>query len=131
MERWASLLVIAVLVAMRCAWSGEGEVPVSNVAGKKMIRASEELAQFWGTGGMAKADLPGKIEALQEAGESFKKWRELGYDSHPVIADPLFVDPAGGDYRLRADSPALTLGFKPIPQERIGPAGQRERESTK
>jgi len=68
MKRWAILLVIALLVPMRSAWSGEGEAPASNVAGKKMIRASEELAQFWGAGSMAKADLPAKIAALQEAG---------------------------------------------------------------
>ncbi len=37
-----------------------------------------------------------------------------------VDQDPLFVDAARGDYRLRPDSPALALGFKPIPLERIG-----------
>lgn len=30
------------------------------------------------------------------------------------IADPLFTDPESGDFTLRTDSPALTLGFKPI-----------------
>src|SRR5690606_5801781 len=34
--------------------------------------------------------------------------------------DPKFVDPDQGDYRLREDSPAWTLGFQPIPRERIG-----------
>jgi hypothetical protein len=33
----------------------------------------------------------------------------------------LFADGAGGDYRLRPDSPAYSLGFQPIPVERIGP----------
>jgi hypothetical protein len=53
-------------------------------------------------------------------GESLEKWRELGFDSHSVIADPLFVDPEKGDFRLKPDSPALKVGFKPIPVERIG-----------
>lgn len=42
---------------------------------------------------------------------SLEEWQALGYDRHSVFADPLFVDPDGGDYRLRADSPALKLGF--------------------
>jgi len=42
------------------------------------------------------------------------------YDAHSVLADPLFVDAAGGDYRLKPDSPALALGFQPIPIEQIG-----------
>jgi len=52
--------------------------------------------------------------------ESFAKWRELGYEAHSIVADPLFVDPSKDDYRLRPDSPALKLGFKPIPVEKIG-----------
>jgi len=52
--------------------------------------------------------------------ESFAKWQELGYEAHSILADPLFVDPANDDYRLRPESPAFKLGFKPIPVERIG-----------
>ena len=36
-------------------------------------------------------------------------------------ADPMFVDPANDDYRLRANSPALKLGFQPIDLSKIGP----------
>jgi hypothetical protein len=43
---------------------------------------------------------------------SFDEWRGMGYDRHSVFADPLFVDPADGDYRCRPDSPALRLGFQ-------------------
>lgn len=42
------------------------------------------------------------------------------YDVHSIIADPLFVDLAGGDYRLQATSPAHKLGFQPIDISRIG-----------
>lgn len=34
--------------------------------------------------------------------------------------DPHFVDAAGGDFRLREDSPAFELGFQRIPCEKIG-----------
>jgi hypothetical protein len=37
-----------------------------------------------------------------------------------VDIDPLFVDPAGGDFRFKKDSPAYERGFKPIPFEKIG-----------
>ena len=51
---------------------------------------------------------------------SLDGWRKAGYDAHSLVADPLFVDPAHDDYRLRPDSPALKLGFKPIPVGKIG-----------
>jgi hypothetical protein len=35
-------------------------------------------------------------------------------------ADLLFVDAAKGDFRLKDDSPAYKIGFKPIPFEKIG-----------
>ena len=37
------------------------------------------------------------------------------------MADPKFVDADHDNYRLKADSPALQLGFKPIPMDKIGP----------
>ena len=37
------------------------------------------------------------------------------------MADPLFVDPSKDDYRLKPESPAMKLGFKPIPVQKIGP----------
>lgn len=47
-------------------------------------------------------------------------WQEQGHDVHSVVADPQFVAPEQGDYRLKATSPALKLGFKPIAVEKIG-----------
>jgi len=52
--------------------------------------------------------------------ESWAAWQKLGYDAHSVVADPMFVDAERGDYRLRKGSPALKLGFKPIPFAKIG-----------
>jgi parallel beta-helix repeat protein len=51
---------------------------------------------------------------------SVREWQAMGFDRNSVFTDPLFVDPAHEDYRLQAGSPALSLGFVPIPFERIG-----------
>ena len=37
-----------------------------------------------------------------------------------VLEDPGLADPAGGDFRLPADSPAWKAGFRPIPFDKIG-----------
>jgi len=50
----------------------------------------------------------------------FAAWQKLGFDVHSVIADPRFIDLAQDDYRLEDDSPAFSLGFVPIPLEKIG-----------
>lgn len=53
-------------------------------------------------------------------GDYWAAWRKLGFDAHSVIADPRFVDPRHDDYRLQPDSPALKLGFRPLPVSRMG-----------
>ena len=47
--------------------------------------------------------------------------RREGCEMHSRIADPMFVDPAKDDYRLKPESPALELGFQPIDIGQIGP----------
>ena len=37
-----------------------------------------------------------------------------------IIADPLFVDPASGDYRVREDSPARKLGITGVDARDFG-----------
>jgi len=49
-----------------------------------------------------------------------EEWQRLGFDQGSLVGDPLFVDPSKDDYRLQPDSPALKLGFIPIPVEKIG-----------
>ena len=51
--------------------------------------------------------------------------RENGLDRHSIVGDPLFVDAAGDDYRLRPESPAFELGFKAIDTSRVGRRGWR------
>ena len=47
-------------------------------------------------------------------------WRAAGQDVHSVVADPLFRDFAGHDYRLKPESPAWKLGFKELPYSEMG-----------
>jgi len=55
------------------------------------------------------------------AGVTFEEWQKKGQDVHSLIADPLFVDPSHGDFRLKPGSPALGLGIKPIDVSTAGP----------
>lgn len=43
-----------------------------------------------------------------------------GVDRHSQAVDPLFVDPLRGDFRLKANSPALKLGFVPFDVSKVG-----------
>ena len=56
-----------------------------------------------------------------EPDASLDRMREHGLDLNSVVADPMFLDPENGDFRLHPDSPALKMGFEQIPQDRIGP----------
>ena len=51
---------------------------------------------------------------------SLDEWQALGFDQHSIFADPLFVDPAHGDYRVRPESPALKLGFENFDMSHVG-----------
>ena len=46
--------------------------------------------------------------------------RRHGVEAGSVAGDPLFVDPAKGDFRVRPGSPALALGFENFPMDRFG-----------
>ncbi len=61
--------------------------------------------------------------------KQWEEWQKLGFDRNSIVADPLFVDAENDDYRLQPDSPALKLGFEPIPVEKIGPYESPDRAS--
>jgi hypothetical protein len=70
----------------------------------------------YNAGGPVTVGLPGV-----DPKEQWAAWQKLGRDAHSVVADPGFRNPRRDDYRLRPESPALKLGFEPIPVEKIGP----------
>jgi hypothetical protein len=53
--------------------------------------------------------------------QSWGEWRARGMDEDSIVADPLFVDPAGHDFRLKPNSPALKIGFEPFDLSGVGP----------
>ncbi len=46
--------------------------------------------------------------------KTLAQWQaETGQDAGSLVVDPLFENPAAGDWRLKPDSPAKKIGFKP------------------
>ena len=66
---------------------------------------------YWREGG-------GQVQFMRYA---FDQWKAKQLDVHSVIADPMFIDPARGDFGLKPGSPALKLGFQPIDVSHVGP----------
>ncbi len=67
---------------------------------------------YWNADGKPVA-FPGNLD--------LKAWQEKrGQDVHSIVADPGFADPAKDDFRLKPDSPALKVGFKPFDYTQAG-----------
>ena len=62
-------------------------------------------------------------ETFDFDGKSFTQWQSEGKDQGSKIADPLFYDPANYDFRMKSDSPALAMGFKPFDISKAGVRG--------
>jgi len=89
------------------------------LSGERSVPVESDYNVFFHTGG----------EALVNSGEpgldSFEDWQKSGLDTHSIVADPMFVDPANDDYSLKPESPALKLGFKPIDISKVGLRGRK------
>ena len=48
------------------------------------------------------------------------KFTAVGWDLNSIVADPQFVDPANGDFRVREGSPAMEIGFENFPMDQFG-----------
>ncbi|OGV72823.1 MAG: hypothetical protein A3K19_28520 [Lentisphaerae bacterium RIFOXYB12_FULL_65_16] len=80
---------------------------------ERMSTLTADNNVYWRTDGES-ITFPGDLDLAA--------WQVKGYDQHSVIADPLFVNAEKFDFRLRPESPALKLGFKPFDAE-IATAG--------
>ena len=53
---------------------------------------------------------------------------EFAWDVNSMVADPGFVDPESGDFRVKDGSPAFDIGFKNFPMDQFGVKKQRLRK---
>lgn len=110
--------------------SGEGTQTISYEAypGETPVFSSGRTIKGWkkvtGTlpglpkaaqGHVLEAEVTGRFFTLYD-----KKAQSEGIDVHSLAVDPMFVDPANGDFRLKPDSPALKLGFVPFDMSKVG-----------
>ena len=101
-------------------YPAEGEKDYDQRLGKLNIQF--EFRSKTGT-----AEISGLALEEVEPATEWEAWQQAGGDVHSIIADPLFVDAENGDFCLRPDSPALKLGFEPIPFDKLGPYGDDAR----
>ena len=80
------------------------------IAGKEPLGLWDENL-YWHTGGS---------DCLRFFRHELPQWQAMGLDRRSLVADPKFVNPQQCDFRLQADSPALTLGFQPIDANAVG-----------
>ena len=62
-----------------------------------------------------------KLDQAKFGTNTWAEWQGRGKDVHSRYADPLFIAPEGGDFRLKPESPAFALGFQPFDVSQAGP----------
>jgi hypothetical protein len=65
---------------------------------------------------------------IRFAKETWDEWRARGMDAGSLLADPMFVDPAKRDFRLKPGSPANKVGFEAFDLSTVGPRAAVLRE---
>jgi len=65
-------------------------------------------------------DVSGRPVTFTDKKLPLAEWQKKGQDLGSVVADPLFVDAARRDFRLKPGSPALALGIKSIDVSEMG-----------
>lgn len=61
------------------------------------------------------------VDSVKFGKQTLAEWNARGKDVHSIYGDPMFVDAAKFDFRLKPESPAFKLGFKQIDVSTVGP----------
>ena len=86
-----------------------------------------DLNLFWDINGKAiyhgnaKRPNDGEGHRNHDKAITFEDWQKLGFDTHSIVADPLFKDAKNYDFTLSENSPAFKIGFTPIDISDVGP----------
>jgi hypothetical protein len=95
-----------------CWYFNSGDVFRNNIVFGSYRPAGGMPVTHWGK------SIGGNIFTSSEADR--QRFSSVGCDSDSIVADPLFVDPAAGDFRVRPQSPALTAGFENFRMDQFG-----------
>jgi hypothetical protein len=88
-----------------------GDVFAQNIVMGPYRPARMDIAK-WGK------ELDRNLFATTEADRT--KFADKGCDANSLVGDPMFVDAANGDFRVKDGSPALKLGFVNFPMDSFG-----------
>lgn len=115
------------------AYSMDGQIQRSRVEGHISFRFTNNIV-LWKQGPLYSAGSLKDNNVISESnlywketgepvtfhGETLDLWQAKGKEKGSLIADPLFVDPARGDFHLKPGSPATKIGFKEFDYTKAG-----------
>jgi hypothetical protein len=67
-----------------------------------------------------------RTKDIRFADSSFSDWQKAGKDQHSIIADPMFVNPAGYDFHFKNLSAAKKIRFTTFDYSKAGVYGEEE-----
>ena len=90
-----------------------GDIVTNNIwMGAYRPAAMSDALKLWGQ------EVDRNLFATSESDRD--RFASKGCDSHSLAGDPLFVNPAKGDFQVQDGSPALRLGFRNFPMDQFG-----------
>ncbi len=108
-------------------WDTEGVLLGSNWKSAKHGMKDGNPTQHFELGPNLYWHASGKLDIFPDK-KTLSQWQaDTGQDAGSLVADPLFVNPSKNDFRLKPESPAHKVGFKPF--DAVGTSGP-ERESS-
>jgi hypothetical protein len=95
-----------------CWYEKSGDVVKNNIVMREYRPAGGMPGGQWGK------EINWNFFASNEADRT--RFASNGCDVHSIVGDPMFRDPAKGDFRVKDGAPALKVGFKNFPMDQFG-----------